>query len=234
MLLVGIGLVVVGRAIAPPLGLKAAYFASANGSGTVERSTDFSSLTDATRIDPDLDLRGEAFGVYFFNDASRFNFGADVQPGRDQLQFSVRWDGWLLAPSDGARRFVVQSTGPARVWVDEQQLASAEETLDVTTGLHQVRVEYTRPETRVPALSVKWQRTPGGELEQIGGADVRWKPDAGSPMLAAALGVLGWVLVAAGIAFGIALAGRRLLRTRRVEGLWRLGLVLLPLGFLVY
>jgi Dolichyl-phosphate-mannose-protein mannosyltransferase/PA14 domain len=260
MLLVGIGLVALRQVVEPPLGLKASYWASANTSGAFERSTDFPWLSDATRIDSGLDLRGEAFGVYFFNDASRFNFGTDVQPGRDQLPFSVRWDGWLLAPSDGARRFV-KSSGPARVWVDEQELASADETLDVSAGLHQLRVEYTRPEARVPALSLKWQRIPGGELETVGGADVRWRRDAASPMPGAALEVLGWVLIATAGVVGIALAARRLLprrtgaaawqsealheetpgagwggalRTGSAEAWWRVGLPLFPLAFLVY
>ena len=86
--------------------------------GAPERSTDFAWLTDATRIEPNLDLHGEDFGVHFFNDATRFNFGPEVMPGRDQLPFSVRWSGWLLAQSDGARRFVLDADGPARVALD--------------------------------------------------------------------------------------------------------------------
>ena len=92
-----VGLKLVAAGSAPPLGLKATYWARATPEGPAERSTDFPWLADATRIDTQLDLRGEAFPVHFFNDAARFNFGSEVQPGRDQLPFVVRWQGWLLA-----------------------------------------------------------------------------------------------------------------------------------------
>src|SRR5947207_14816479 len=117
-----VGVNVAFAALAPPLGLKASYVAGATPSGAPERSTDFPRLTDATRIESTLNLYGEDFAVHFFNDASRFNFGPDAQPGRDQLPFSVRWQGWLLAPSDGSRRFLVESEGPAQVWLDNAQL----------------------------------------------------------------------------------------------------------------
>src|SRR5258708_39634785 len=100
---------------APPVGLTASYWAKPTPQGPPERSPDFPWLADATRIEPTLDLRGNEFAVHFFNDAARFNFGSDVQPGRDQLPFSVRWQGWLLAPSDGPRRFVLDSTLSATV-----------------------------------------------------------------------------------------------------------------------
>src|SRR5689334_11722713 len=82
-LLVAIGLHVAANRLAAPLGLKASYWPSSTTTGAPERSTDFAWLSDATRIEPNLDLRGEDFGLFFFNDAARFNFGADVQPGRD-------------------------------------------------------------------------------------------------------------------------------------------------------
>src|SRR5207302_2136790 len=97
--------------------------------GPAERSTDPAALPGAARSRTPLDLRGEALNVAFFNDAARFNFGSDVQPGRDQLPFSARWEGWLLVPSDGQRQFMLQSIGPARVVLDRTSLletASAE------------------------------------------------------------------------------------------------------------
>src|SRR5205814_2330664 len=104
------GLRLLSAASAPPVGLQASYFSKP---ATAERSTDFAWVQDGTRIDAELDLRGDDFPVHFFNDATRFNFGADVQPGRDQLPFSVRWQGFLNVPADGERRFVVESSGPA-------------------------------------------------------------------------------------------------------------------------
>src|SRR6266851_2283 len=114
-----LGLKLGAAASAPPIGLNASYWARATPEGPPERSTDSPALADATRIDATLDLRGDDFAVHFFNDAARFNFGSDAQPGRDQLPFRVRWQGWLLAPSDGERRFVVEANGSSGVWLDD-------------------------------------------------------------------------------------------------------------------
>src|SRR5439155_20954111 len=143
-----IGLKLGAAATTPPLGLTASYWAKATPEGPPERSTDFMWLSGVTRIDPLLDLRGSDFAVHFFNDAARFNFSAEVQPGRDQLPFSVRWQGWLLAPSDGMRRFVLESNGPSGVWLDGNALSSSDMSVDVSSGLHTLRVEYARPEAR--------------------------------------------------------------------------------------
>ena len=96
-LAVVIGLKVLAAATAPPLGLAASYWASATADGP-PGALDGLPVARATRraSTPALDLRGDEFPVHFFNDAARFNFGPDVQPGRDQLPFSVRWQGWLL------------------------------------------------------------------------------------------------------------------------------------------
>src|SRR5438105_15787646 len=114
---------------APPIGLTASYWAKPMPDGPAERYTNAATLPGAAHSRTPLDLRGETFGVTFFNDASRFNFGPDIQPGRDQLPFSARWEGWLLVPSDGQRQLMLQSIGPARVVLDRTSLletASAE------------------------------------------------------------------------------------------------------------
>src|SRR5204863_9896309 len=75
-------------ALAPAEGLLASYWAAPQVPSATppERSTDFGWLAGrATRIDRGLALAGEDFAVHFFNDASRFNFGPDIVPGRDQL-----------------------------------------------------------------------------------------------------------------------------------------------------
>ncbi len=233
LLAVGLGCLVLGQAIAPPLGLTASYWAAAQRGGAPERSTDFASLTDATRIEPSLDLHGEDFGVHFFNDASRFNFGADVSPGRDQLPFSVRWQGWLLAPGDGERRFVLSSEGPAQVLVDGAPLDTPEATRSLSSGLHVLQIDYSRPEARVPMLRLQWQRTPGGPLETVGGNDLRWQPTSGSTTFSDALVWLGRALVGAAIGVWLVL-GAMALRRGSSEAWWRAAIWLVPLLFLIY
>ncbi|HEX8968210.1 MAG TPA: PA14 domain-containing protein [Chloroflexota bacterium] len=232
-LAVVVGLKLAGTAVAPPIGLKASYWAGAQPGSTPERSTDFAWLTDATRIEPRLDLRGEQFAVHFFNDASRFNFGPDVQPGRDQLPFTVRWQGWLLAPSDGERQYVVESTGPARVWLDDQEFSPGGGSVKTAAGLHSLRAEYSRLPTQVPRLRVSWQRQPGDALEPLGGADLRWQPSTASDTLSALLGLAAQVLFVGVLAVWIV----RSLSAWRPPGrepLIRAGLGLVPLLFLGY
>ncbi len=89
---------VVGRVVWPDAGFAATYFSP---SSALERAPHAHS-------DRRLDLSGDQFAVGFFNDAARFNFGPEVQPGRDQLPFSVRWTGALDAPGDGERRIVLE------------------------------------------------------------------------------------------------------------------------------
>jgi hypothetical protein len=247
-LLAAMGLHLAASAVGPPDGLSASYWPSATPNGAPERSTDFAWLSDATRIETNLDLRGEDFGVHFFNDASRFNVGADVQPGRDQLPFSVHWDGWLVAQSNGPRRFVVESNGPAEVWLDQKPLPANDSTVDVSTGLHQLRVEYSRPEAKVPRLRVQWQRQPSGGLVTLGGQDVRWREDnagqstdaavgvmsAGQSRASTALGVMAAVLGIGVVLVWLALGLRRLLREGTNAAWWRASLGLLPVAFLVY
>jgi hypothetical protein len=226
---VTLGLKLVAAVTAPPIGLVASYWASPTPSGAAERSTDFPRLADGTRIDASLDLRADQFPVHFFNDAARFNFGPDVQPARDQLPFTARWQGWLLVPSDGERRFLVESTGPATVRVDDAQLA-ADSRLNLAAGLHALRVEYTRPEARVPWLRVSWQRTPDESLEALGGDDLRWQATAAggeSSSLAARAADLGLGgAIFAWVVLGLAAARR--------GGLARAALGAVPLVFLVY
>jgi hypothetical protein len=231
-LALGLGCLFVGQATAPPLGLKASYWAAAQPSGPPERSTDFASFTDATRIEPALDLRGDDFGVHFFNDAARFNFGPEVTPARDQLPFSARWQGWLLAPSDGTRRFVLTSAGPAQLTLDGTPL-DGDATREVTSGLHALQIGYSRPEAHVPMLRLEWQRVPGGSLETLGGDDLRWQPDDSSTTLDDALSWLGRAIVGALIAVWLAL-GVAGLRRNDAEAWWRAGIWLAPLMFLIY
>ena len=226
----GIGLKLIAAVTSPPLGLVASYWAAPTPGGPIERSTDFPWLTRATRVDPALDLRGDQFPVHFFNDAARFNFGPEAQPARDQLAFSVRWQGWLLAPSDGERRFLVESTGPAEVTVDGAPLPGGDARLDLAAGLHPLRVDYARPEARVPWLRVSWERTPGGPLEPLGGADVRQQPSAAGTDLSVWSGRAADVVIAGTIAAWVALG----LRAAHTAGLVRAALAAVPLVFVAH
>ncbi|MDQ6671618.1 MAG: hypothetical protein M3069_12875 [Chloroflexota bacterium] len=226
-----IGLKLLAAASAPPIGLKATYWAAATTDGPAERSTDYAWLAGATRIDPRLDVRGEAFPVHFFNDAGRFNFGSEVQPGRDQLPFVVRWQGWLLAPSDGQRRFAVESNGPTQVTLDDVRVAATDAQLSVSSGLHALQVEYTRPEARVPYLRVSWERTPGGPLEAMAGQDLRWQPAASGAGLSSVVGAAAdWAVIALVLAW--TLTG--LVQARRSGRLGWAAIGTLPLLLLAY
>jgi hypothetical protein len=224
-----LGLKLIAWAAAPPLGLIASYWAHAAPGGTPERSTDYTWLANATRIDASLDLRGNDFAVHFFDEAARFNFGSDVQPGRDQLPFSVRWQGWLLAPSNGERRFVVQANGSSGVWLDDTAVRGNDASVYLSGGLHTLRVEYTRPEARVPLLRLTWQREPGGALESVDGTDVRWQPSAASAEVSS---MLGHVADAGFAALLLAWITLGLISPRRSSV--RAALGLLPLVFLVH
>src|SRR5439155_1631979 len=151
-----IGVKLLASATAPPVVLEATYWANGAAAGAVERATDYAWLANATRIDSRLDLRGDDFPVHFFNDAARFNFGSEVQPARDQLPFSVRWRGWLLAPSQGERRLVLEANGPTSVWLDDSLLIGAEAQPNLSAVLHPLVVEYTRLEASVPFLRLSW------------------------------------------------------------------------------
>ena len=233
-LAIGVCIWLAGQQLAPPVGLEASYWAGPTPTGAPERSTDFPSLAaEGTRIEDSLDLRGEDFGVHFFNDASRFNFGPDVTPGRDQLPFSVRWDGWLLVPSDGARRFVLETNGPAQATVDGAALTQSDATLNLSAGLHPLQVSYTRPEAQVPALRVRWQREPGGELQVLQGDDLRWRADTGASAPAAAARIVGEDLAGLAIVAWLVL-GIAKLRNAGAGAWWKAGLGLAPLVMLGY
>ena len=162
------GLKVAAAITAPPIGLRASYWAGATADGPAGALDRLCSGSPTRRAsDASLDLRGEEFPVHFFNDAARFNFGADVQPGRDQLPFSVRWQGWLLSPVGRRAAF------RARARADQRRSGSTTRTCrrrtracTVSAGLHALRVEYARPGgARARGCGWLWQRVPGGALE---------------------------------------------------------------------
>jgi dolichyl-phosphate-mannose-protein mannosyltransferase len=116
---------VAGLGVSIERGLEADYFANVQWAPPIERSPDFRSRS-FTRIDRQLDFGGPdrpGFPVYFFNDAARFNFYQRGEPDRDDLPFSVTWQGYVRAPrAEDRRQFYLRGTGvTAELWVDGAQ-----------------------------------------------------------------------------------------------------------------
>ncbi len=242
-----VGLKLAAGAVDSPVGLVARYWVGTSPTGPAERSTDFRWLTGATRVDRAIDFHGNQFPVHFFDDAARFNLPADARPSRDQLPFFVRWDGDLLVPSDGQHLFRLESVGPARLWLDDVQAVStgpvegvqtAEARVPLASGLHHLRVEYGRPEARVPHVQLQWEERPGGPLQVVAAPAVfRERPAGENPTwqasLATSLGAIADALLVAAL-LGWALAGLGTLRHRPPAAWRRAALALLPLLFLGY
>jgi len=219
---------------APSAGLAVSYWAKESPDGLPE---------PGARVEQRLDLRGDEFAVHFFNDARRFNFGLEPQPGRDQLPFTARWEGWLVVPSDGERHFELEAMGRAAVWLDDAQLMRTEplstrQIVGIDTrlqpGLHALRVEYARPEARVPRLRLSWQAEPGGALQPIDARDTRWRADTADVSAVASAGgtasdigigllVCAWLVLGA---VGAVRLGRRRMATAVLAAV--------PLVFLVH
>lgn len=164
-------------ALYPPAGLIARYWASASMEGRVERSTDFLWLRDATRVDQALDFRGTTFPIHFFNDTYRFNFYTPDKPARHELPFAARWEGTLAVPSDGQRRFRIEAVGRVRVWLDGAELLALEPApqgqrteaqRQVAAGVHELRIDYLRPQGPGAYFQLQWEPEPGAPLETVG------------------------------------------------------------------
>lgn len=146
-----------------------------------------------------------------------------AQPREVAPPFSVRWSGWLFAPTSGTYRFALASHGSAYLRIDDalvarssrpEQGASGE--VDLPAGSHRIEVSYASA-GGPDELAVLWT-PPGGPEEPLPprrlfvrrpgwlGATARdalarlWRP-----------GVLG----AAGLLAALALAGRLLVRSAR-------------------
>ncbi len=80
---------------------------------------------------------------------------------------TVRWSGALVAPQDGSYRLALDSSAPARVWVDGLEAVSSERpgaAQELAAGPHLFAVEATVADP--PALRVRWE-PPGGATEEI-------------------------------------------------------------------
>ena len=140
---------------------------------TPERSTDFLWLRGATRLDQALDMSGENFPLFFFNNNQRWNSYKPSDTPHDELPFVVTWDGFLNVPADGEYRFRLSSEGPASISLDGVELLRTEtrerstlsQSIVLRAGLVPLHARYERVETGGRRMIVIW-KGPGvnGEL----------------------------------------------------------------------
>ena len=145
---------------APTYGLAASYYARLRPTGSTERSTEFRSSA-FTRIEASPGLNGLALS--FFNDVERFNFYEAPDPDRNNLPFTVRWDGYLqsrLMPSipwhsrrAAWRRFRSTVRQSSRFAGRDAEATDAA-TLPLTAGSHALRLELISPSTPHPSVRV--------------------------------------------------------------------------------
>jgi len=95
------------------------------------------SFRPTATLDGKQGLRGEYFNARNFRGGSRlidridpkvdFDFKTDGPDGKDgkfdSQQFSIRWEGSVLAPDTGAYEFVIHSDHAARLWVNDNRQA---------------------------------------------------------------------------------------------------------------
>lgn len=142
-----------GAAIPGEPGFRARYFASAEGDGRHERSTEH---PDApfTRIDRRLLFTADReFPLPFFNDNSRFNFYKAGEPNRRLLGFAVRWSAMWWSDQERPRLYLHAPDAEARLFVDGTEVMAltpgegspilAE--VPVTHGWHRLDITFVSP-----------------------------------------------------------------------------------------
>ena len=132
----------VGLAIPGTNGFRARYFATVDGTGTPERSSEFSGAF--TRVDERLHFEPgiSDLPLNFFNDNSRFNFFQVRPRERHRLEFSVRWSGMWWVADDATHIYVEAPEATGEVFVDGQ-LAAGE--IPITPGWHRLDVTLLSP-----------------------------------------------------------------------------------------
>lgn len=113
-------------------------------------------------------LRHQTVPIGFFNDVERFNFPGADQPDRRFLPWSAAFEGFLSVDRDETILFFLESNALATVTIDDRLVVSTEgaggyrETLnflELTKGLHPIRVQYDHNPASRPLLRLSWQRT---------------------------------------------------------------------------
>lgn len=134
-------------------GLRARYFANAEGTGTPERSAEFIT-SPFTRIDKRLHFvpGGPELPLNFFNDQTRYSLFQVAYTRHDQLPFAARWSGeWWAGPGIDAI-YLQAPKASAEVFIDGRPIASVtpadgEAIIDVslTEGWHRLDVTLSSP-----------------------------------------------------------------------------------------
>lgn len=150
-----------------PHGLVARYYANADFHGPPEASIEYR-LPGATRIDTSIDFAPVGFGwgvkpfpIWFFNDSRRFNFYKPGEPDRKRLPFSVRWDGFVRAPTTEPITWRLVTEQEAILALLGQPLLSTSEgrseaTLALQPGWHPVSLSYVWKGQGPRSLRLEW------------------------------------------------------------------------------
>lgn len=131
-----------GLAIPGTNGFRARYFATADGSGSPERSPEFSGAF--TRVDERLHFEPGAsdLPLNFFNDNTRFNFFQVRPRDRNRLEFSVRWSGMWWVDGNAVHIYVDAPGASGEVFVDGQPVLGE---IALTPGWHRLDVTLSSP-----------------------------------------------------------------------------------------
>ena len=206
-----------GAAIPGAPGLRARYFANAEGSGAHERSTEFRG--DAfTRIDRELNFAPQARQVPlpFFNDNSRFNFYKVGEPQRRGLAFAVRWSGLWWVDRERTRVYLDAPAAAGEIHLDGAAVMAVGagggspviHELALTPGWHRLDVTFSSPygsprvfssgvmdgDRRVP-FGVSMVATQQVRSWQMTSARILRRVKTGADL--ALVAVLGWVFARA-------------------------------------
>ncbi|MDA2932451.1 glycosyltransferase family 39 protein, partial [Nitrospinae bacterium AH-259-F20] len=150
-----------------PHGLAARYYANADFQGSPEASIEYR-LAGATRIDPTIAFApvgfawdAKPFPLWFFNDSRRYNFYRPDEPDRRHLPFSVRWDGFIRAPSSEPLAWRLVTEQEATLELFGQPIASTRDgpskvTIALSPGWHPISLTYVYRGAGPKSLRLEW------------------------------------------------------------------------------
>lgn len=195
-------------------GFTAQYYANDTWAAPVERSIEFREET-FTRRDERL-----AFGsagrpdlpLHFFNDL-RFNFYLPSDPQRDQLAYSVEWNGFLHHDADSSPVTFYVAAGQgvsSELAIDGRQVIAPDGasprtgSIRLETGWHAIRVRVAAPygasrsfeageivdDTTRPFDGDRILLTPAGSVRLASDAVLRWATHLVDAMVLSWLGLL--------------------------------------------
>lgn len=147
--------VAAGLAIPGSPGMRARYFANAEGTGAPERSAEFIN-SPFTRIDRRLFFLpgGPQLPLNFFNDQTRYSLFQVAYTRHDQLPFAARWSGEWWVPAGVDAIYVQAPKAAAEVSIDGNKVAevgAADDdgesvvSVQLTQGWHKLDVSLSSP-----------------------------------------------------------------------------------------